>query len=775
MHRIAFAGGCLLIFLLLSFSSLFAQGDPGNPDTVRVGTVQVDPQPTPVAFSVPVTLYNDETLGAASLGIYYNSTDVTIDSISLVGGAAENAINQSSVNATSQYGLIGFVYFPNISQPVQPGDSLLATLWFTLDANAPDQTILLDSGFVPPAGAFILTTLGGTSLEPQFKSGEIIVGEGTPPIPEIDLNPESFSFSATVGDPNPPGQVLNIINSGEGVLLWSASWNSSWLNVAPASGTAPSNPSVSVNISGLGAGVYQDTITVSGVDASNSPQLVPVTLTLAEPAPEIELSPDEFYFIAQQDASNPPDQQMTITNVGGGVLAWSAINSSTWLTLSSYSGGSGETIDLMVDITGLPYGIYIDTIEVSDPNATNSPQFAEVTLELVSSFPVLEVAEDSFVVAAAADSNPYVRTIHVINGGGGTMNYSLASGETWIDFNPQNGTTTDTAEVSVTFLSTGLPLGFHYDTIVVSSTNADDSPQEIPVFMWVMSNPPSLSISTNSLNFVGFECQNIPPIADQTFEITSPGLEDLDWTATWNSGWLDVVPSADDDDATVTVSVNETGLAPGIYVDTIHIDATWSLTPDEEIVVTFEIEDFTGQAELLVSTTYQEYIFLAGNVGVTFFPAFTISNGSSGCMDWYIEDPYPWLNFLPVSGSNQTIVFPRVDGGGLPLGKTSGQFVVRSDGAINDSTVVDFDLYITQFGDANCDGEINVSDAVWITNYIFIEGPEPCPRIFTGDVNCSYDVDISDVVYIINKIFVNGPNPCLYDPIIYPGFDPPRN
>ncbi len=62
-------------------------------------------------------------------------------------------------------------------------------------------------------------------------------------------------------------------------------------------------------------------------------------------------------------------------------------------------------------------------------------------------------------------------------------------------------------------------------------------------------------------------------------------------------------------------------------------------------------------------------------------------------------------------------------------------------------------------GDCNGDGEINVSDAVWIINYVFTGGPPPNP-LYMGDVNCDDAVNISDAVWIINYIFSGGPPPC---------------
>ena len=61
-------------------------------------------------------------------------------------------------------------------------------------------------------------------------------------------------------------------------------------------------------------------------------------------------------------------------------------------------------------------------------------------------------------------------------------------------------------------------------------------------------------------------------------------------------------------------------------------------------------------------------------------------------------------------------------------------------------------------GDANGDGALNISDAVFLLNYIFRGGiaPEP-PEI--GDADCSGGINISDVVYLVNFIFRNGPAP----------------
>ncbi len=62
-------------------------------------------------------------------------------------------------------------------------------------------------------------------------------------------------------------------------------------------------------------------------------------------------------------------------------------------------------------------------------------------------------------------------------------------------------------------------------------------------------------------------------------------------------------------------------------------------------------------------------------------------------------------------------------------------------------------------GDANDDGMVSITDAVYLINYVFAGGPPPEP-LLRADVDCSSTINISDVVYLIMYIFASGPQPC---------------
>lgn len=91
---------------------------------------------------------------------------------------------------------------------------------------------------------------------------------------------------------------------------------------------------------------------------------------------------------------------------------------------------------------------------------------------------------------------------------------------------------------------------------------------------------------------------------------------------------------------------------------------------------------------------------------------------------------------------------------------------VDQDGAVTRSlNLLSFRTMLC--GDANNDGSVSVTDAVYVINYIFVGGAPPQPYAM-GDVNCDQSVNISDAVLIINYIFVSGKPPCDLDADMVP-------
>jgi hypothetical protein len=62
-------------------------------------------------------------------------------------------------------------------------------------------------------------------------------------------------------------------------------------------------------------------------------------------------------------------------------------------------------------------------------------------------------------------------------------------------------------------------------------------------------------------------------------------------------------------------------------------------------------------------------------------------------------------------------------------------------------------------GDADANGVVEIADAVFLINYIFIPGSPPPVPYEAGDPDCSGVAEIADAVYLINFVFVPGSAP----------------
>ncbi len=129
-------------------------------------------------------------------------------------------------------------------------------------------------------------------------------------------------------------------------------------------------------------------------------------------------------------------------------------------------------------------------------------------------------------------------------------------------------------------------------------------------------------------------------------------------------------------------------------------------------------------------------------------------------------EPYRWNLFggdLPLgcafAGDTVGMIF------GTPTYESTYYFTItcRDSGEPARSDTMNFALTVTTrqraCGDANGSGLVNISDVVFLINYVFTGGPLPDP-IVVGDVNCNSIVNISDAVYLINYIFADDLEPC---------------
>ena len=83
--------------------------------------------------------------------------------------------------------------------------------------------------------------------------------------------------------------------------------------------------------------------------------------------------------------------------------------------------------------------------------------------------------------------------------------------------------------------------------------------------------------------------------------------------------------------------------------------------------------------------------------------------------------------------------------------------VVAAVGAFRTTGRADH-ICIWERGDANLSGSVNLTDIVFLNNYLFSGGPAP-QCVDAADADSSGGINISDPIYLANYLFNGGPAP----------------
>jgi hypothetical protein len=108
--------------------------------------------------------------------------------------------------------------------------------------------------------------------------------------------------------------------------------------VTPGSGSTPGNVGVSIDATGLAAGVYTGSVSVSADGAGNTPLTVPISLTIASAgAPNLTVSPTTLSFTYQIGGAIPAAQTVSVAS-SGTALSYTASAANPWLSALPVNG-----------------------------------------------------------------------------------------------------------------------------------------------------------------------------------------------------------------------------------------------------------------------------------------------------------------------------------------------------------------------------------------------------------------------------------------------------
>ena len=440
------------------------------------------------------------TVGAVAPSIALSSTGLSYSAqqgganpasqsitVTNAGGATLNGLSLGAVSYGA--GASGWLAAPSLNTTMAPA---------TLTVQP------ITAGMAPGSYSATIPVLSAlASNSPQVLSVTFTV---TSAGPAIVLTPASRSFSATQGGANPPSQVVSITNGGGGTLsglnsplIQFLSGGTGWLQVPTLSSTtAPANLTLQPITGGMVAGTYSANVFLAATSASNSPQIVSVTFTVAPSTlpPGIALSASSRTFAATQGGTNPASQSVAITNSGGGTLSGLSLGTITygagasgWLTGATLNTTTAPaTLTLQTSTGTLVAGSYSASVPVLSALASNSPQTVNVTFTVTAATPAIALTPASRSFAATqGGANPASQTVTITNSGGGTLSglsvgtitYGAgASG--WLTGASLNTTTapaTLTLQPSIGSLATGS----YTATVPVLSALASNSPQTVSV------------------------------------------------------------------------------------------------------------------------------------------------------------------------------------------------------------------------------------------------------------------------------------------------------
>ncbi len=378
---LSFANGSSMTTTLQVIVNVNSQGLAVGTYTGEVTLVQSNLGGSPATVAISLQVF-------ASGTVNYIATPTVIEANAAVGA---NAASQ-----TLQIITIGSATVkPQVTATTASGGSWLAlsaVTSYTFNTTSTVQVNFSTAGLAAGFYTGTITAVGAGVANSPFTI-PVNLQIGTPPSgPKLTVAPPAIGFTAAVGI-NPAPAMLSVGNGGQGTiaptLTTVTATGGAWLGVTwtPSGGTSGGGvvATVTANVAGLAAGSYSGTVIVTDGGASNSPLLVPVTLTIQAGAPVLALSGTSIGLAAATGAT--ATGTVMVTNTGTGVLNFSAtpttVSGGLWLTVSPTTGTAPATLTITANATGLATGVYTGNVAVAVTNAStgaNSPQNITVTL-----------------------------------------------------------------------------------------------------------------------------------------------------------------------------------------------------------------------------------------------------------------------------------------------------------------------------------------------------------------------------------------------------------
>lgn len=209
----------------------------------------------------------------------------------------------------------------------------------------------------------------------------------TPVLPRLSVNPKFIEFTAQRGQPPPAPQ--SVLVDGDSVNFTPVVLFGSWAQPSQGRATPPSTVTVSVNHTGLAAGIYDTEIAFRSTQPVVAESLR-VRLNVID-APRFELVPNEMTFRQRTGEPVPAPQRLFIYSSGRSVK-FTLASSANWLVVDRANGETPAIHNVSVDPRGLAPGTHRASITVSSTDSVAGPATLPVVFEIAQPAPVFSLS-----------------------------------------------------------------------------------------------------------------------------------------------------------------------------------------------------------------------------------------------------------------------------------------------------------------------------------------------------------------------------------------------
>ena len=565
---------------------------------------------------------------------------------------------------------------------------------------------------VNPAGLKAGSYVGSISVTSNQTSNNLTISvtlNVTQVTVAYTVGPSSLSFAYQVGGSPPGSQNLTISTSPSANIGFSLSPSTasggSWLSVTPTSGVTSASVSVSVNPAGLGPGVYNGSIAVTGT-GTNSPLAVPVSLTVTA---LLSANPGSLAFAYQTGQSTPPSQTVHVSASGSAALSFQAAASGgQWLSVAPAAATTPSDLTVSVNPVGLAAGTYTGAITVTSALASTVSIPVSFT---VATQPLLSVTPAALTFGYELGGPvPPVQTLSVT--GSSPLNYTVSeNGGAWLKVTPTGGSTPGSMDVSIN--PSGLAVNVYRASITVTAAGASNSPVNVPVVLQVVAQT-TIAVTPSQLQFV-FQNGGTNP-APQNVAVTSDPVGVTINLSSSGGTWLSLGSSSVVAPASVPVSINPAGLKIGTYTGTVSVTGTGAANNPQLVAVSLLV---TGPTSLTATPASLSFSVPAGTNAPT--PQGVSIGSTTGTQNFAITSTATWVSASPPSGATPANLTVSINPAGLAPGTYSGVLILTPSNVANGALTIPVNLTVT----APLPTIDSVTNAASYLQYSFTSGMAP--------------------------------------------------